>query len=81
MTEIGKQVFASKAKTLENIHNKLSMAKTLPVFMFYAKDYFADTNLLRNIQNFFAVKLSLSAHRRKKKILTRPQMPERTKAY
>jgi phosphoenolpyruvate synthase/pyruvate phosphate dikinase len=53
MTETGRQVFASKAKTLENIHNKLSMAKTLPVFMFYAKDYFVDTNLLRNIQNFF----------------------------
>jgi phosphohistidine swiveling domain-containing protein len=33
-------VFESKARTLLNIHNKPRSAKTLPVFRFYAKEYF-----------------------------------------
>lgn len=50
-------VFESKARTLFNIHGKLSMAKTLPVFRFYAKDYADGSDvLIQQIKNFFDCK-------------------------
>ncbi|MDR2660276.1 MAG: hypothetical protein LBC27_09890, partial [Spirochaetaceae bacterium] len=48
-------VFESKARTLISIHNKLFSAKTLPVFSFYAKEYFNITEravLIQKIQSF-----------------------------
>jgi phosphohistidine swiveling domain-containing protein len=43
-------IFESKARVLLNIHNKLRMARTLPVFRFYAKEYF---NIAGNAAAFF----------------------------
>jgi hypothetical protein len=46
-------VFESKASTLLNIHNKLRMAKTLPVFRFYVKEYYSDPcALIQKIKNY-----------------------------
>ena len=41
-------IFESKAKTLENIHENLSTAKTLPVFRFSVERYRIDKNFLVN---------------------------------
>ncbi len=46
--------FESKAKTLENIHNNLNTAKTLPVFRFCVGDYKIDGCLSEKIQQSFS---------------------------
>lgn len=46
--------FESKAKTLENIHENLNTAKTLPVFRFNVKNYKENKAvLIENLQHFF----------------------------
>ncbi|MDR2097144.1 MAG: hypothetical protein LBP37_01320 [Spirochaetaceae bacterium] len=46
--------FESKARTLANIHGKMRAAKTLPVFCFYAKEYFSSTDsLIQKIKSYF----------------------------
>lgn len=49
-----KFIFESKAKTLENIHNNLNTAKTLPVFRLCVKDYKKNSALIEDIQTFFS---------------------------
>lgn len=47
-------VFESKAKTLENIHNNLNTAKTLPVFRFCLNKYKKDKDcIVAQIQSLF----------------------------
>jgi phosphohistidine swiveling domain-containing protein len=46
--------FSSKAGNLLAVHEKLTCAKTLPVFAFFARDFLRDDSVIGRIQKYFS---------------------------